>query len=393
MPRPPFDFSALRSSAEADARLSAPERFMALALEQAALGVGRTHPNPPVGAVVVKDGEVVGRGFHRKAGAAHAEVEALAEAGEHAEGADLYVTLEPCSHHGRTPPCTEAILRARVQRVFVGTIDPNPLVSGQGVRRLEAAGLEVRTGVFASACDDLIRGFARFIRTGRPYVVVKAGMTLDGKIATSTGASKWITGTESRLAVHRLRDELDAVLVGAGTVVADDPALDVRLDAPVYPGRPLRDPVRVVLDGRLESPADARVFDGTRGDVFVLTAEQDADKARAYEARGATVVALEGRDGVLEPEVFLRALGHRGLTTLLVEGGSRVHGALLRSGLVDEIRLFVAPLVFGADGLSWAASLGVRTPDDAPAFRLAGVEMTGQDLLVILRPREDGEEN
>lgn len=359
---------------------------MALALEQAARGVGRTHPNPPVGAIVVVNGEVVGRGFHSQAGKPHAEVEALAEAGARAQGADLYVTLEPCSHFGRTPPCVDSVLAAGIRRVFVGSIDPNPLVSGQGVKKLQDAGVEVQTGVFVESCDALIAGFARFIQTGRPFVVLKAGSSLDGKIATASGASKWITGPESRAHVHRMRDELDAVLVGAGTVIADDPLLNVRLDAPVVAGRPLRNPVRVVLDGALRCSPEARVFDVSLGEVIVATCVKDGEKIERLKARGVDVVTFEGTDGRIEPDAFLKELGRRGLTTLLVEGGSDVHRAFLSAGVADELRLFMAPKVLGADGLSWAGPLGLSSPDEAPSFRIASVDRSGQDLLVVARP-------
>lgn len=359
---------------------------MALALKQAAKGVGRTHPNPPVGALVVVNGDVVGRGFHCQAGKPHAEVEALAEAGERARGADLYVTLEPCSHFGRTPPCVESVLAAGIRRVFVGSIDPNPVVSGKGVKRLEDGGVEVQIGVFAESCDALIRGFSRFIQTGRPFVVLKAASSLDGKIATASGASKWISGSESRAHVHRMRDELDAILVGAGTVIADDPLLNVRLDAPVVPGRQPRNPVRVVLDGALRSSPEAQVFDVSLGEVILATCVEEGGRLERFKARGVSVVTLEGTDGRIEPDLLLKELGRRGLTTLLVEGGSDVHRAFLTAGVVDELRLFLAPKVLGADGLSWVGPLGLSSPDQAAPFEIASVERSGQDLLVVARP-------
>lgn len=361
---------------------------MALAVTQAVKGVGRTHPNPPVGAVVVADGRVVGRGFHRQAGLSHAEVEALRKAGARAQGADLYVTLEPCSHHGRTPPCVEAVLAAGIRRVFVGSIDPNPLVSGRGVKTLRARGVKVESGVLVEACDALITGFARFIQAGRPYVVLKAAATLDGKIATASGASKWITGDEARRQVHRMRDELDAVLVGAGTVEADDPLLTVRLDKPVVAGRAPRTPVRVVLAGSLRVRPEAKLFDVSPGPVLVLTCVKGGRKVAALRNRGVEVVTLAGDGGHIAPAAVLDELGRRGLSTLLVEGGSDVHRAFLSAGLVDELRLFVAPSVMGADGLSWVGPLGLSSPEQAPRFAVASVERVGQDLLVVARPRE-----
>jgi diaminohydroxyphosphoribosylaminopyrimidine deaminase/5-amino-6-(5-phosphoribosylamino)uracil reductase len=323
------------------------EDFMGLALAEAEKGRGRTHPNPAVGAVVVRGGRVVGRGHHQKAGLPHAEVNALRAAGERARGADVYVTLEPCKHQGRTPPCTEALIAARVRRVLFGSRDPNPRVHGHGAQRLRRAGIEVRAGVLREACDASNEAWFKFITTGMPWVVLKAAITLDGKLATRTGDSKWISSEASRRLVHAWRDQLDAVLVGAGTVRADDPRLTVR---GIRGGR---NPLRVVLG---EIPKRARVL----------------------REPGETLIERGPVRGVL------RRLAARGITSVLVEGGAQVHGEFLRAGLWDELRLFVAPRIFGPEALSWAGSAS------GEELALRKLEHVGSDVLLTLRPQPRG---
>ncbi|HEY6911615.1 MAG TPA: bifunctional diaminohydroxyphosphoribosylaminopyrimidine deaminase/5-amino-6-(5-phosphoribosylamino)uracil reductase RibD [Myxococcales bacterium] len=320
---------------------------MRLALAEAEKGRGRTHPNPVVGALVVKSGRVVARGHHAKAGLPHAEVNALLAAGERARGADVYVTLEPCNHVGRTPPCTEALIAAGVRRVFFGSVDPNPRVEGHGAARLRRAGIEVRGGVLREKCDASNEAWFKFITEGLPWVVLKAAVTLDGKLARRRGGPEWISGEEARLLVHRWRNQLDAVLVGAGTVRADDPRLTVR---GVRGGR---NPVRVVL-----------------GTV--------PPRARMLREPGET---LE-ESGPLRQ--VLRRLARKGLTSLLVEGGARVHGDFLRAALWDELRLFVAPRVFGADALSWASSAA------SGELEFRSLARVGDDALLVLRPAAKG---
>lgn len=314
--------------------------FMRLALAEAEKGRGRTRPNPLVGAIVVKAGRVVARGHHQKAGLPHAEVNALRKAGARARGADLYVTLEPCNHLGRTPPCTEAILAAGVKRVFFGSPDPNPLVEGLGGKRLKKAGVEVHGGVLRADCDRSNEAWLKFITKGLPWVVLKAAITLDGKLA---GGPQPISSAASRAKVHQWRNELDAILVGRGTVRKDDPRLTVR---GIRNGR---NPVRVVLG---LPPREARLL----------------------RERGETIVAK----GPLK--TVLRNLAKRGLTSVLVEGGAQVHGAFLAAGLWDELRLFIAPKIFGAGALSWAGKGGARALD------LRAIERVGPDVLLTLRP-------
>ncbi len=358
------------------------ESYLAMALVEARKGVGRTHPNPPVGAVIVRDGVVVGRGHHRRAGMPHAEVEAIRDAGAQAHGADIYVTLEPHDHHGRTPPCTRAIIEARLRRVFVGTLDPNPLVSGKGVRTLLGAGLEVRTGLCAAQCEALIRPFSQLITTGRPLVVLKAATSLDGKLATRTGDSKWVSSEASRERVHLWRDEFDAILVGAGTVRADDPRLTTRLSAPVD-GRPPRNPLRLVVSGRQDLPETAAILDGSVAATLVYAA---GETKPAMTARGAQVVSMPDGEGGVDFAGLLSDVARRGISSVLVEGGASIHAALLSRQLVDEVRLFVAPKLVGADGLSWVGALGVDAMAEAWQLRDVSVERVGDDLLVVGRP-------
>jgi len=356
------------------------ERFMALALDEARRGLGRTSPNPPVGAVVVKDGAVLGAGHHAIAGGPHAEAEALAAAGDAARGADLYVTLEPCDHLGRTPPCAPAVVRAGIARVFIGATDPNPIVSGRGVRRLRDAGLDVETGVLGEACEGLIEGWSLFIRTGRPWVVAKVASTLDGRIATRIGDSRWITGEGARARVHRLRDEVDAVIVGRGTVIADDPALTARI-----PGG--RDPLRVILDSRLSVPPTAKVFaqESTARTIVACLASADPRRAAALREAGAEILECEGVDGRISLEPLLRALASRGVAQVLVEGGAGVFGAFLEAGLVDRLLLHFGPKVFGA-GPTWTDAPAAVRVADAVGVRIQGVELVDGDLVVDARP-------
>lgn len=352
---------------------------MVLALVEAVKGLGRTHPNPAVGAVLVKGGRVVGRGFHARAGEPHAEVLALAQAGRAARGATLFVTLEPCNHHGRTPPCTDALLAAGVRRVVYASTDPNPLVDGKGARRLARAGVAVTAHVLREEAEALNRPFFKVMRTGLPWVTLKAGVTLDGKLATSTGRSKWITSPEAREAAHHLRDLCDAVLVGAGTVLADDPRLTTRL-----PGG--RNATRVVLDAELRTPARAALYDTSEAPTIVATsAPLDSARAKALQRRGVELWPVPSRAGKVALRPLLRRLVESGRLHLLVEGGAAVHGAFLSADLVDELVLFVAPAVFGHGGLTWSGGLEVLAPARAPRFEGLRAERVGVDLMVTAR--------
>jgi len=360
--------------------------LMGRALALAALGEGRTRPNPPVGAVVARDGAVVGEGFHAAAGGPHAEVVALAAAGEAARGATLYVTLEPCAHHGRTPPCTEAILAAGVARVVVAVSDPDPRVTGGGLDALRRAGVAVTLGLLAEEAGELIAPFARHAASGRPLVTAKYAMTLDGRIATRTGHARWITGPAARRRAHALRDAADAVLVGAGTVRADDPRLTVRHGVR---GRAPRQPLRVVLGGRGGLSASARVFDADLPGRTVLatTADPLAHAAR-LEARGVEVVRLSAApDGRVDLPALLDWLGAHDVMSLLVEGGSAVLGAFFAAGLVDRVVAFVAPKIVGGAGAPGpvGGDDGARRMSEAVVLGGIRTQRVGDDLMVTGR--------
>jgi len=361
---------------------AADARFMARALALAAEGLGRTFPNPPVGAVFVRGGRVVGEGFHHRAGAPHAEIEALRAAGGRVRGATLYVTLEPCAHHGRTPPCAEALVGLGLRRIVVAMVDPNPRVRGRGIAKLRRAGIPVAVGPGAEEARLLTAGYRARVLHGRPLVTLKLATTLDGRIAAAGGDARWITGPAARRLAHALRDVSDAVLVGAGTVRADDPRLTCRL-----PGG--HDPVRIVLAGpALRLPARARVL-ARGGPPTWVVAPRGAPAARvaALRRRGVEVFLVPGRRGRVPFAALVRLLGARGLTSLLVEGGGTVAAEALRARAVDRLVLFVAPAILGGDGVAAVGPLGrVRVRD---AVRVGGLAVAhvGPDLVLEGRVR------
>ncbi|MCL5040294.1 MAG: bifunctional diaminohydroxyphosphoribosylaminopyrimidine deaminase/5-amino-6-(5-phosphoribosylamino)uracil reductase RibD [Firmicutes bacterium] len=354
--------------------------FMQLALDLAKEAQGRTSPNPMVGALVVRDGQIVGRGFHKKAGSEHAEVVALREAGEKARGATLYVTLEPCCHYGRTPPCTKAILRAGIARVVVAMADPNPLVAGKGIQELRAAGVEVTAGVLGEAAASLNEVFIKYITTGRPFVSLKMALTLDGKIATTQGDSFWVSGPAARRWVHQLRDRVDAVMVGVNTLLRDDPLLTTRLE-----GLKGHDPVRVIVDSRGRTPPTARVLRGESSSpaIIATTPAASAEKLEELRRAGAEVLMCREKSGQVDlPDLFF-ALGRREITSLLLEGGPRLNASALREGLVDKIHFFLAPKVVG--GLAAPGpigDLGIERMPGALAIQDLTCERVGEDFLL-----------
>lgn len=351
----------------------------AVALGRRALG--RTSPNPAVGAVVVANGRIVGRGYHRRAGAAHGEIEALREAGSRAHGATLYVTLEPCNHHGRTPPCTAAILAAGIRRVVFGVRDPNPQVRGGGAAFLRRRGIAVDSGVCVEACTELHAGFLSVARRGRPLVTLKLAASLDGRLATRTGASRWITGAAARRYVHTLRAEHDAVMVGAGTVITDDPRLTARV-------RGGRDPLRVVIDGRLRAPLRARVLTKRAATgTLLVTTMHTGRKLTLLSRRGVTVWRMRGRGGMVSLRHVLVRLAGIGVTSVLLEGGATLAAAALRERVVDRFLLFFAPLLIGGDGRPLTAALAVAGLHQAPRVQITDVSRLGPDLLVRAIPR------
>ena len=358
---------------------------MTLALRLAAKGRGKTSPNPMVGALVVKNGRIVGRGYHQGPGQPHAEILALNQAGPRAKGATLYVTLEPCCHLlKRTPPCVPAVVQFGVRQVVVAMTDPNPLVKGRGIAALRRAGIRVTTSVAQEAAVQLNRAYIHWVTTGRPYVILKAGMTLDGKVATAKGESRWITGPLARQDAHRIRSQVDAVIVGIGTVLKDNPTLTAR-----FSDRPLklapRQPLRVVLDSRLRTPPRATVC--ARQDraktVIATTSRASLARRRPFERAGVEVLFLSTKNGHVSLPALMTTLGRRGITSALIEGGSTVNAAALREKLVNHVVLYLAPVLLG--GQDAKAVIGDRSPkrlDQALTLRNVTVRRIGEDLVV-----------
>jgi diaminohydroxyphosphoribosylaminopyrimidine deaminase/5-amino-6-(5-phosphoribosylamino)uracil reductase len=358
------------------------EQYMKLALALAESARGQTSPNPLVGAVVVKDGQIVGMGAHLKAGEPHAEVHAIRMAGEKAKGATAYVTLEPCSHYGKTPPCADLLIEAGVARVVIATEDPFPKVSGRGIRKLQQVGIEVEVGICKQEALDLNRIFFHFVRTKRPYVTIKSATTLDGKTATVQGNSKWITSEQAREDVHRYRHEHDAILVGVGTVLADNPSLTTRLAAGGL------NPVRVILDRRLRTPLDRNVITDGKAPTWIFT-EERADKAKkkALEEKGVQVFSLPN----VSVEAVLETLREKNILSVFVEGGATVNGSFVKAGTVDQVITYLAPKIFGGAAAPTAiGGDGVFAVADALPFEVQEVIQIGSDVKIVARAKEDG---
>lgn len=360
--------------------------WMARALRLAERGLYTTDPNPRVGCVLVKDGEVIGEGWHARAGEPHAEVHAIREAGERARGATAYVTLEPCNHHGRTPPCSEALVAAGVARVVAAMEDPNPRVAGSGLARLREAGIEVRENVLAAQAEAVNPGFCKRMRTGLPWVRVKLAMSLDGRTAMASGESRWITGDAARADVQRLRARSSAIVTGIGTVLADDPSLNVRLAADELAGvAPVRQPLRVVLDSRLRMSATARML-GLEGDTLVFACREDDSAARALREAGAEVTVVDG-DGRPSPEAVLRELGRRECNEVLVETGPTLAGAFVSVGLVDELVVYLAPHLMGDNGRGLLSLPGLERMEQRIELEFREVRAVGRDWRITAVPR------
>ena len=353
------------------------ERYMRRALELARIAEGRTAPNPAVGAVIVRDNVIVGEGFHPAAGEPHAEIFALRQAGTAAKGGTLYVTLEPCCHRGRTGPCATAVIAAGITRVVAGCRDPNPKVAGGGFQQLQGAGIEVVSGILEGECRQLIAPFAKHIRTGLPYVTLKAGMTIDGAVATAGGESQWITGAQSRAAVHHLRDIHDAIMVGIGTVLADNPRLTTRL-----PQGEGKNPLRVVVDSTLRTPASAALLAETGSTLILTSAAASVADAERLRSERVEILRVAGIPGAIDLVDALRQLGARGIQSILLEGGGRLHHGALHAGIVDRLCVFVAPLLLGGSGLPVFSGPGVTDLKDAFRLRQLHVERCGDDLFL-----------
>lgn len=353
------------------------ERYLRMALRLGLRGAGRTSPNPLVGAVLVREGRVLAKGYHRQAGADHAEIVALKRAGKRARGATLYINLEPCDHQGRTPPCTLALIGSGVRRVVAGMVDPNPLVSGKGIRRLRRAGVRVDVGLLEAECRRLNEAFIKYITRRTPFVVLKLAASLDGKIATSTGDSRWITGAAARRYVHRLRDQVDAIVVGIGTVLADDPELTCRI-------RGGRNPLRIVLDRHLRIPLTARLLHGADPEktIVVTGSRAPEKKVEAIQGYGATVWRLPLRAGRIPFGPLLKKLGKMGLLSVMIEGGGTTASRALQENVVDKVLFFYAPKILGGEGRDMIGALGIKQVGRCRRIRDVEVKRFGPDLLI-----------
>ncbi|WP_337983480.1 bifunctional diaminohydroxyphosphoribosylaminopyrimidine deaminase/5-amino-6-(5-phosphoribosylamino)uracil reductase RibD [Lysinibacillus sp. C5.1] len=361
------------------------EKYMQLALDLAASARGNTNPNPLVGAVIVKDGVIVGTGLHRKAGEPHAEVHAFRMAGEHAKGATLYVTLEPCSHFGKTPPCANLVKESEVSRVVVAMQDPNPAVAGKGIQLLRDAGIEVEVGVLEEQSRRLNERFIHNMLTKRPFVISKYAMTLDGKIAAHTGHSKWVTGAEAREDVHHIRHEVDAILVGVGTVIADNPSLTTRLN-----NRQGKNPIRIIMDSYLRTPAHANVLNVEETQTIIVCSEEvKQEQISTFEAKGVTVLPVRRDNEGLHIDDMLEKLYVLGITDILVEGGSAINASFLQSAVINKYIIYVAPKVLGGRlSLTPIAGYNAATMDEAWDVEFDSFNKLGQDLRIIAYPKK-----
>jgi diaminohydroxyphosphoribosylaminopyrimidine deaminase/5-amino-6-(5-phosphoribosylamino)uracil reductase len=353
------------------------QQWMKRALHLAEKGRGRTSPNPMVGAILVKDGKVVGEGFHAKAGETHAEIIALQEAREEARGAILYLNLEPCTHYGKTPPCAPQVIEAGVKRVVIGMEDPNPLIKGKGIEILRKAGLDVEIRILEKECRRLNEAFCKYILKKEPFIILKVAATLDGKMATRNGDSKWISGEASRRFVHKLRGQVDGVIVGIGTVLKDDPLLTARIMGG-------RDPYRIVLDSRLKVPEEAKVIGTTPSKAIIATTElAPKDKIEKFEKKGVQILILDSKEGKVNLKSCLFKLGEIGMMSLLVEGGSQVNGSFLDEGLIDKLLLFLSPRLIGdhqAPGIF--GGRGISNLQEAIALKEIKTKRIGDDILL-----------
>ncbi|MGI5823287.1 MAG: bifunctional diaminohydroxyphosphoribosylaminopyrimidine deaminase/5-amino-6-(5-phosphoribosylamino)uracil reductase RibD [Dethiobacteria bacterium] len=365
------------------------ERYMWMVLDLARRACGKTNPNPMVGTVIVKDGEVVGTGFHKKAGDEHAEIVALKEAGAKARKATLYANLEPCSHQGRTPPCTEAIIRAGIRKVVIATIDPNPLVSGQGVRMLQEAGIKVKIGVLEDKARRLNEVFFKYITTKTPFVMVKSAMSLDGKIATATGKSRWISGEKSRRFGHQLRAVSDGIMVGINTILHDDPRLTVRLG-----DEKAANPARIIVDSRGRLPLNSNVVKTARETKTILATTNliAPEKQKALEDAGVEVLTLSLQGEQVNLQELMPALGEREISALLVEGGGTLNYSFLKENIIDKIYFFIAPLLLGGENAPTPLG-GAGAHELKESWEVQDLELKqlDNDLLIIGYPVRRGE--
>ena len=354
-------------------------RFMRLALREARKGLGKTSPNPCVGAVIVRNGEVIAKGYHKKAGAPHAEINAINQARSPLAGATLYVTLEPCNHTGKTPPCTQALVEQGIARVVIGMKDPNPLVNGQGIAFLQSKGVAVTSGLLEQQCVELNGPFLKHIRTGLPQLIMKAGVSLDGRLNYLQGKSGWITGQKSILESHRLRDRVDGILVGSNTVVVDNPALTTRL-----PKKRTKNPIRIILDSRLSTSLTSEVYlNIAQTPTWVFHSENVSVRRIAeFEALGIRLFSIEEDINGINLLEVVKILGREGLNSVMVEGGGKVHGAFLKAQLFDYAYLFYAPVFAGDDGVSLIEGVTGKDQQGAPKLVPVHYKRLGDDMLI-----------
>jgi diaminohydroxyphosphoribosylaminopyrimidine deaminase/5-amino-6-(5-phosphoribosylamino)uracil reductase len=358
--------------------MSYKEDYMRVAIDLAKLGEGYVSPNPLVGAVIVKNGKIIGRGYHQKYGDCHAEVNAFKNCEESAEGAEMYVTLEPCAHYGKQPPCALAIVEKGVKKVYVGMTDPNPLVAGKGIEILKNAGIEVETGILENECKALNPVFLKYITTGLPYVVMKTAVTLDGKIAAKTGDSKWVSSEESRNDVQKLRHRLRGIMVGINTVLADNPRLTCRLENG-------RDPIRIIADSTLKIPLDANVL-ADNNVIIATTKNADKDKLQKLRDKGITVLEISDCDGRINLKELMEELGKTKIDGILLEGGGTLNFSALQSGIVDEIITYIAPKIIGGkDAKTSVEGDGLDIMNSAFEFDFVNTETIGCDIKITAR--------
>ncbi len=362
------------------------EIFMKKVLRLARRGLGSTSPNPVVGTLVVKNGQIIGSGYHRKAGAPHAEIEALSMAGERAKGSTLFVNLEPCNHYGRTPPCTKAILKSGIKRVVVGIADPNPNVTGGGCKFLRSKGVEVKYGVLEEECTRLNEVYIKYVKKGKPFVILKGALTLDGWIATKTGNSRWITNEKSRKFVHSLRKKVDAIMVGVETIIADNPLL-----SPYLTGNSAPDPVRVIADTNLRVPLESRVFNSGTSALTIIASGSNVSrtKRKRVEGLGARVISCQMRDGRIDLADLLDKLAEMSIGSVLVEGGGTIFGSIIREGLVDKFYIFLAPKILGGNnGIPFTRGPGCDTVKDCLNLKVLMVRRFDDDIMIEAYPKE-----
>lgn len=352
------------------------EEYMRTAIQLAQKGCGWVNPNPMVGAVIVKDGKIIGQGFHRKFGGPHAERNALSDCVSSPLGAALYVTLEPCCHYGKTPPCTEAILDSGIRRVVVGSSDPNPLICGKGTEILRSRGIEVTEGVLKDECDSFNKSFFHYIRTKTPYVVMKYAMTMDGKIATRTGKSQWITGEAARRRVHEDRHRYSAIMAGIGTVLVDDPLLTCRLENG-------RNPIRIVCDTNLRTPLSSRLVSTAKlfGTILATSAEEH-ERHLPYLEAGCKIVVVPEKDGHIDLNCLMVKLGEMEIDSILLEGGGTLNWSALQSGIVNKVQTYIAPKLFGGNGKTPVAGIGADRLDEAFQLSKPSITLIGEDILL-----------